>query len=71
MAVAVCAGQIVTELLAAYALARWRIPGERILLFVLVASWIVSFPVTMLPNYVLLEHTHVLPALCDQAVDDE
>lgn len=47
-------GQLVTALLAAYAFARWSFRGERLLFLAFVATWLVPFQATMLPNYVLL-----------------
>ena len=54
MAVSVAVCQLFTALLAAYAFGRWRLRGERMLFLVFVATWLVPFQVTMLPNYVLL-----------------
>jgi ABC-type glycerol-3-phosphate transport system permease component len=54
LALAVTAGQVLTSLLAAYAFARWRFRGDRLLFGLIVASWLVPFQVTMIPNYVLL-----------------
>lgn len=54
LALAVTAGQLLTSLLAAYAFARWRFRGDRLLFGLIVASWLVPFQVTMVPNYVLL-----------------
>ncbi|MEU7818655.1 carbohydrate ABC transporter permease [Pseudonocardia sp. NPDC049154] len=54
MALGVAACQLFTALLAAYAFGRWRFPGDRILFLIFVATWLVPFQVTMLPNYVLL-----------------
>jgi len=56
MAVGVAACQLFTALLAAYAFGRWRFRGERVLFLVFVATWLVPFQVTMLPNYVLLSN---------------
>ncbi|MFR9802232.1 carbohydrate ABC transporter permease [Pseudonocardia sp. RS010] len=56
MALGVAACQLFTALLAAYAFGRWRFRGERILFLVFVATWLVPFQVTMLPNYVLLSN---------------
>lgn len=52
--VAVC--QTVTSLLAAYAFARWRFPGDRFLLLAFIGTWLIPFQVTMIPNYVLIAH---------------
>lgn len=47
-------GQLVTALFAAYAFARWSFRGDRLLFLAFVATWLIPFQVTMLPNYVLL-----------------
>jgi sn-glycerol 3-phosphate transport system permease protein len=54
MAAGVAAGQLLTALLAAYAFGRWRFRGDRLLFVAFVATWLVPFQVTMIPNYVLL-----------------
>lgn len=54
MALGVAACQLLTALFAGYAFGRWRFRGERVLFLVFVATWLVPFQVTMLPNYVLL-----------------
>lgn len=46
--------QLVTALFAAYAFARWTFRGERILFLLFVATWLVPFQATMIPNYVRL-----------------
>lgn len=60
MAVAVSAGQLLTGLFAAYAFARWHFRGERLIFLAVVATWLVPFQVTMLPNYVLISHLGLL-----------
>lgn len=60
MATGICLGQLVTSLLAAYAFARWRFRGQNVLFFLVIASWLVPFQVTMLPNYVLLSQFGLL-----------
>jgi sn-glycerol 3-phosphate transport system permease protein len=65
-------GQMLTGVLAAYALAVWSFPGKRVLHMMFVGTWLVPFQVTMLPNYVLLFRMGVvntiagviLPTLC-------
>lgn len=54
MAVLVTAGQLLIALFAAYAFARWSFRGERLLFLLFVATWLIPFQVTMIPNYVLL-----------------
>jgi ABC-type glycerol-3-phosphate transport system permease component len=46
--------QMITALLAAYAFARWQFRGERLLFLLFVATWLVPFQATMIPNYVRL-----------------
>lgn len=60
MAVGISLGQLVTSLLAAYAFARWDFRGQSVLFFLVIASWLVPFQVTMLPNYVLLSQLGML-----------
>jgi sn-glycerol 3-phosphate transport system permease protein len=60
MAVGITLGQLVTSMLAAYAFARWSFRGQSVLFFLIVASWLVPFQVTMLPNYVLLSQLGML-----------
>jgi len=47
-------GQLLTSLLAAFAFARWRFPGDNLLFLLFVGTWLVPLQVTMLPNYVLV-----------------
>ena len=47
-------GQLLTSLLAAFAFARWRFPGDTLLFLAFVGTWLVPLQVTMLPNYVLV-----------------
>ncbi|CAN5264950.1 carbohydrate ABC transporter permease [soil metagenome] len=63
MALLVALGQLITSLLAAYALARWNFRGQSLLFLAFIASWLVPFQVTMLPNYVLLSHLGLLNSL--------
>jgi ABC-type glycerol-3-phosphate transport system permease component len=60
MAVGVSLGQLLTGLFAAYAFSNWHFRGQRILFLLVVATWLVPFQVTMLPNYVLLSHLGLL-----------
>lgn len=53
MASATAAAQVLTGLLAAYALVRWPFPGVKLAQAVIGLSWLVPFQVTMIPNYVL------------------
>lgn len=54
MSTGVAVGQLFTALLASYAFGRWRFRGDRVLFLVFIATWLVPFQVTMIPNYVLL-----------------
>jgi sn-glycerol 3-phosphate transport system permease protein len=54
MALLITAAQLLTGLLAAYAFARWRFPGDKALFLLFVGTWLVPLQVTMIPNYVLL-----------------
>lgn len=72
MAVLIALGQLLTGLLAGYAFAGWEFRGKSLLYLAFVATWLVPFQVTMLPNYVLLAQLGalntiagvVLPSLC-------
>jgi sn-glycerol 3-phosphate transport system permease protein len=72
MAALIALGQLLTGLLAAYAFAAWEFRFSRTLYLLFVATWLVPFQVTMLPNYVLLNQLGtlntvagvVLPNLC-------
>lgn len=54
MAAIQTAGQLLTALLAAYAFARWTFRGQQVLFLAFVATWLIPFQVTMIPNYVVL-----------------
>jgi sn-glycerol 3-phosphate transport system permease protein len=47
-------GQLLTALFAAYALARWRFPGQGLIYLLFIGTWLVPFQVTMIPNYAVL-----------------
>jgi multiple sugar transport system permease protein len=63
MAAGVATGQLLTALLAAYAFGRWRFRGDRLLFLLFIATWLVPFQVTMIPNYVLLSNLGWLDTL--------
>jgi sn-glycerol 3-phosphate transport system permease protein len=63
MAILVTAGQIAVAVPAAYAFVRWRFFGDRVLLLLLVGTWLVPFQVTMIPNYVLVSQLGWLNSL--------
>jgi len=46
--------QLLTSLLAAFAFARWRFFGSRLLYALFAFTWLVPFQTTMIPNYVLV-----------------
>lgn len=46
--------QLLTSILAAYAFARWKFRGDKLIFVLLALTWLVPFQVTMIPNYVLL-----------------
>ncbi|MCE0764859.1 carbohydrate ABC transporter permease [Pseudonocardia kujensis] len=72
MAALIALGQLVTGLLAGYAFAAWRFRLQNTLYLVFVATWLVPFQVTMVPNYALLNQLGtlntitgvVIPNLC-------
>tara|TARA_R110002020_G_scaffold176756_4_gene369203 strand:- start:8046 stop:8864 length:819 start_codon:yes stop_codon:yes gene_type:complete len=53
MASAMTIAQLLTGLMAAYALTRWRFRGAKAAQALIALSWLVPFQVTMIPNYVL------------------
>jgi ABC-type glycerol-3-phosphate transport system permease component len=63
MSAAVAVGQLLTSLFAAYAFAQWRFRGDRFLFVLFIATWLVPFQVTMIPNYVLLSDIGLLGTL--------
>jgi multiple sugar transport system permease protein len=63
MAAGVAIGQLVVSLLAAYAFGRWSFRGDRLLFVAFIATWLVPFQVTMIPNYVLLSRLGWLESL--------
>lgn len=54
MATLVTIAQLFTGVLAAYAFACWSFPGSRPLYALVVATWLVPFQITMIPNYIML-----------------
>lgn len=55
--------QVVTGLLAAWALVRWRFAGQRVVHTLIALSWLVPFQVVMIPNYVLATKLGLLDSL--------
>ncbi|MHA6630414.1 carbohydrate ABC transporter permease [Pseudonocardia sichuanensis] len=60
MAAAVAVGTVLTAVLAAFALARWDFPLKRIIMLLVVCTWLVPVQATMLPNYVLISQLGLL-----------
>lgn len=63
MAAATAVAQVVTGLLAAWALLRWRFPGSKVVHSLIALSWLVPFQVDMIPNYVLATRLGMLDSL--------
>lgn len=55
--------QLLTSVLAAYAFARWKFWGDKLIFIALALTWLVPFQVTMIPNYVLLSNLQWLNTL--------
>ena len=60
VAVVVTAAQALTSVLAAYACAILRVPGQRVWFGLFVATMMVPFQVTMIPNYLLVARFNLL-----------
>ncbi len=56
MALATVAGVLITSTLAAYAFARMRFPGRDTLFIVLLATMMVPFEVTLVPNFIVIRN---------------
>ncbi|MGK6312232.1 carbohydrate ABC transporter permease [Neorhizobium sp. DT-125] len=63
VAAATAALQVLTGLLAAYALVRWRMRLAGLVHGLIALSWLVPFQVTMIPNYVLASRLGLLDTL--------
>ncbi|RAI01729.1 sugar ABC transporter permease [Acuticoccus sediminis] len=68
MASATMLAQVLTGLLAAYALTRWRFRGSSLVHGLVALSWLVPFQVTMIPNYVLATRLGLLDSLAGLVV---
>jgi ABC-type glycerol-3-phosphate transport system permease component len=68
VALGVSAGQLLTGLLAAYGLCCWRFPGRRLVLLLVIGSWLVPFQVIVLPNYVLISRLGLLNSVAGVVV---
>jgi multiple sugar transport system permease protein len=58
IAVATTFGVLITSTLAGYAFARMRFPGRDVLFFILLATMIIPFEVTLVPNFILIRQLH-------------
>ncbi|MGO4264010.1 carbohydrate ABC transporter permease, partial [Lysobacter sp. TAB13] len=58
--------QLFTGLLAAYAFARWRFPGDRLVYALIALTWLVPFQVVMIPNYLLIARMGLLDSVAAQ-----
>ncbi|MFS8047355.1 carbohydrate ABC transporter permease [Rhizobium sp. BR 314] len=55
--------QLLTGLLAAYAFARWRFPGDRIAHALVALTWLVPLQVVMIPNYLMVANLGLLDSV--------
>ena len=55
--------QLFTGLLAAYAFARWRFRGDRLVYSLVALTWLVPFQVVMIPNYLLVAQMGLLDSV--------
>ncbi|ODT74109.1 carbohydrate ABC transporter permease [Devosia salina] len=55
--------QLGTGLLAAYAFARWKFPGDKLIYTAVALTWLVPFQVVMIPNYLLIAQMGLLDTL--------
>jgi multiple sugar transport system permease protein/sn-glycerol 3-phosphate transport system permease protein len=54
MAISQAVLQLVTAIMAAYALTRWKFPGSRLIYTLFALTWLVPIQATMIPNYTTL-----------------
>ncbi len=59
----VTVAQLFTGLLAAYAFARWRFRGDRLVYTLVALTWLVPFQVVMIPDYLLVSSMGLLDSL--------
>jgi len=52
--------QLLTGILAAYAFARWRFAGDKLVYTAVALTWLVPFQVVMIPNYLLVAQMGLL-----------
>ena len=55
--------QLGTGLLAAYAFARWKFPGDKLIYTAVALTWLVPFQVVMIPNYLLIAQMGLLDTI--------
>lgn len=55
--------QLGTGLLAAYAFARWKFPGDKLVYTAVALTWLVPFQVVMIPNYLLIAQMGLLDTI--------
>ncbi|MGG6898452.1 carbohydrate ABC transporter permease [Rhizobium sp. BR 315] len=55
--------QLLTGLLAAYAFARWRFRGDRIVHILIALTWLVPLQVVMIPNYLIVANLGLLDSV--------
>lgn len=55
--------QLLTGVLAAFAFARWKFPGDKLIYTGVALTWLVPFQVVMIPNYLLVAHMGLLDSV--------
>jgi sn-glycerol 3-phosphate transport system permease protein len=55
--------QLATGILAAYAFARWKFPGDKLVYTGVALTWLVPFQVVMIPNYLLVAQMGLLDSV--------
>ncbi len=60
IATATTLGVLITSALAGYAFARMRFPGREVLFFILLATMIIPFEVTLVPNFIIMHNLNWL-----------
>ena len=63
VALLVTAIPLLTALLAAFAFARWRFTGDRLVFALVALTWLVPFQVVMIPNFLLVAQLGLLDSL--------
>lgn len=57
--------QLFTGLLAAYAFARWKFSGDKLVYTAVALTWLVPFQVVMIPNYLLIAQMGLLDTIAE------